>query len=306
MRGTVVLLALFAVSGCALGSFELLLTVDQNSDSIRRFDPVTGTALGSFGSLQLTDPQSVKVSKLGTFCYVMDYGDRAIKKFNYNTGEYLGSIPSILTSTTWIHEFSNGDLLLYQWSSSFVRRVNSAGTLLNSYPAPGGALNIRGAAIGPAGEVYVAWAGTNRIHQYSGSGVLGSQSAVFASPFSETGQMEISGSFGVVCDGGSGTFRTFATGNPPTAGSMVNLDTRLDYAYSAAFGHGDLLYIGGIPQSGNDSIQVLNRSTMSVTGSFGSGTIVGMDIVVAPEPGSLVSLGLGGIALLVSKRRNRT
>lgn len=80
---------LCALASSSFASYELMLVVDQTRDDIQRYDALTGAYLGSFGSLQLSNPQSVKLVPGKSECLVTDRDFNRISRFNYSTGELI-------------------------------------------------------------------------------------------------------------------------------------------------------------------------------------------------------------------------
>ena len=73
----------------AFASFELALITDNTTKTIHRYDVDAGVYLGSFGANRLSGTVgSICVDKANNWAYVVD--GVSIKKFNYNTGEYIG------------------------------------------------------------------------------------------------------------------------------------------------------------------------------------------------------------------------
>lgn len=302
------ILAVALLGAQTFASYELMLVVDQETNYISRYDPVTGTFLGTFGGLQLINPQSVALIPGTSDCLVTDFSTQRIHRFNYSTGQFISAFdnPFITATTAVLSPFSDGTFLLWSYNANIVHRINATGTLLNSFSVPVGASTICGAGVGSSNEVFIAWNGINKIQRYAANGTVQGQSAAFASSFGTGAQMVVSGSYGYFTTSGN-TVVKFATGNPAIALESVAL-TAGDASYRAARGHGDLTYFSGKNSGVTPSIWVYDGVKKVRLGRFtpiGVTTPVSMAIVVAPEPGTLLALA-GGLAWIGRRRKART
>jgi len=298
-------LCLGALCTPVFASYELLLVVDQLSDSIRRYDPVTGASLGSFGGLQLTNPQSIAIIPGTSECVVTDPVSDTLNRFNYSTGQPISSvgISNSLGVSPVVHAFTDGTFLLWSFSGSVAQRISAGGTLLNTFSVPAGATSMSAAGVGPSNEVYIAWNGTNRIQRYASNGALQGQSAVFAGSFGAGAQMSVAGNYGYLTSS-SNRVTKFTIGNPATALENVPFPAG-EFTYGTARGHGDLTYFSGVDNADNAQIWIYDGATKHRHGQFslGAGVIpVSMATVVAPEPTTMLVLS-GGLAILLRRRK---
>lgn len=295
--------AFVATSPVALASYELMLVVDQSKDSISRFDALTGASLGTFGELQLSDPQSIALIKGTSECLVFDNTTDRVNRFNYSTGEYLSSfvLPIAPAPSQILEPLPDGTFLSWGYLTSQLYRISATGGLLNSYAAPAGGSFVSAAGVGPSGEVYAAWVGTNKIHRYGINGATQGVSAA-SGPFADGTQMSTNSAFGYFTQS-TNTLYKFLPGNPATGIEAVTFAAST-ILYGVAMGHGDLTYACGKDASGA-GIWVLNGATKNQVGKFtpsGVTTPIHMAIVVAPEPTTMLALGVGIAALLRRKR----
>lgn len=298
------IVAVFAVAPLSMASYELMLVVDQSKDSISRFDALTGASLGTFGALQLEDPQSIALIKGTSECLVFDNATDRVNRFNYSTGEYLSSfaLPIAPAPSQIIEPLPDGTFLSWGYLTSQLYRITATGGLLNSYSAPAGGSFVSAAGVGPSGEIYAAWVGTNKIHRYGINGATQGVSAV-GGPFADGTQMNTNSAFGYFTQS-SNTIYKFLPGNPATGIEAVTFAAGTSL-FGVAMGHGDLTYACGKDAAGA-GVWVLNGATKTQVGKFtpaGITTPVHMAIVVAPEPTTMLALCAGIAALLRRKRR---
>lgn len=298
------ILAVVAVAPMSFASYELMLVVDQAKDSISRYDAVTGASLGTFGALQLEDPQSIALVKGTSECLVFDTATDRVNRFNYSTGQYLSSftLPIAPAPSQIIEPLPDGTFLSWGYSTTQLYRMSATGGLLNTYTAPASGGTVSAAGVGPSGEVYAAWTGTDKIHRYGINGTAQGVSAV-SGPFASGAQMNTNSAYGYFTQS-SNTLYKFVPGNPATGIETMTLAVGTNL-YGVAMGHGDLVYACGNDASGV-GIWVLNGGTKTQVGKFtpaGVTNPVHMAIVVAPEPTTMLALGAGIAALLRRKRR---
>lgn len=82
----------------ALASFELVLAACQSDGKVYRFDGTTGAYLGNFGPSNAST-WSVVADQPRNLAYLSSLG--RIMKYNYNTGELVGSINYFMGSDLW-------------------------------------------------------------------------------------------------------------------------------------------------------------------------------------------------------------
>lgn len=120
-------LALFGGAATSHASYELMLVGDVTDREIDRYDPVTGTYLGSFGKGFLSSVTDVKVDSSTGRAYVADYSAGRIKTFDYSTGLYLGSFTAS-TGAYFVSQLSNGNLVASGYGNTVPTQYTTAGT----------------------------------------------------------------------------------------------------------------------------------------------------------------------------------
>lgn len=303
-------------------SYELMLVVDQTNKVIRRMDPISGAQLGSFGTGYLNEPSDVKV--VGNVAYVLDrtlpvtLGNTRIRRFNYSTGLFLGT--TALPGAEWGLSAAESSFVVLP-SGFLYADANPVGSTVVSHhlfdgtfsfyqgSGPGG-FRYRGVAYDPtSGMVYRAGGGAIR---WSLFGTLITNDAAIGSisTGATTRSMLRVGRRMYVANASDARLDVFdiATDGSLSALSPISVPGFAANSLSGlAMGHGNVMYVSG-QDGANSSVGRITRvdtATGEVYGAVtapGLGTVRGMDVIVAPEPGTLAALG-GGLALLLRRRK---
>lgn len=277
-------------------SYELLLAVDQGMDRVHRFDPVTGLSLGSFGEGMMVNPTKIALDRSAGIAYVTNFSLQSVQKWNYSTGEYLGDLVNSLGNAYGIARLNNGNIAVA--NGALVQVYNPAGGFLNSFATTGFGLGTDGA------NLFVGEFGQIRKFKENGT-LLGTVTTSLAND-----DINVRGE--TAYTGGGGYGNTFGRFNPQsmtgftqfTVGNLANTGN----VEATALSHGAFLYV---PGRATDDITRGVFSRYHTTAGFGVSTfgnlpntsrITGMEIVLAPEPGSLAVFGLGLIALMRKRR----
>lgn len=283
-----------------LASFELVLVADNTSKQINRIDGATGISLGSFGGGGfLSAARGVAAYASTGTALVLETG--FVSRFNFHTGEYQGLGFSVFSTMTSMARNYDGTLMF--WSTASAARYSATGTLMGIYNAPAGQL-IKEATLGPFGRTYLTTQkadGTNsQIHWYTTStGALeGTQNWLNMSLTSD-------GTYAIATfESSHSEFWTATAGNGNPVSGFYSGATGLPATQfnSAAVGHIGMSYHGAY----NGSWHVLRYDygvnvSRGLFGSFDS--VDGLDVVAAPEPGTMAVLSLGLLPLLKRRRR---
>ncbi len=292
-------------------SFELGIVLDIGGPSplLKRFDMVTGTYFGSFGAGYLsTGAQSLVMDQSTNSVFVLT-NVGPIQRFNYNTGEYLGEFSPPYSSTGCLGHANKALLAPLNGNLSVVGATDYFGRLLGVYAGNSGDIFYSGCLAGN-GKVYSLSGNSPRRLKWWNEGAYGT------TPLGESDvpdlapglpwQMAVNGSNIVFTDRGQNMFNTFVdTSGPVLVQEKVNLGAYLSASYGTAFGHNSLVFIAG--QSGSTGqIVRYNTTTRQFRGAFGSSNLtfpVALQVVTAPEPGSLIGIGIALSALFLRRRR---
>ncbi|MCE9558713.1 MAG: PEP-CTERM sorting domain-containing protein [Armatimonadetes bacterium] len=306
------LLGCVAVSAFSQASFELVLALDTTNRTVHRYDGDTGTYLGNFGNLRIgSGAFAMGVDQARNKVYVGT--DEGIKAFNYNTGEFITTIPTAGPSN--ISTFSNGDLLIQ--SGAGVWRANSttgANIVTYNVSAGGQQGSVAAAAVDENDQVFISdssvssAANNAKIDRFAGDGTyIGSTGFYTQRLFSFYQQMQARGGNLVIGDDNTGFINTMTY----TAGAMgvpskITNASDMTQVMGVAMGHGDVRYRSGYGPSGASRIIISTATGGPIitfaTPQIAANTMRKICVIVAPEPGSLLGLGLG---LLVISRRKK-
>ncbi len=288
----------------AFASLEMLMMVDPTAKVIRRYDPITGVSLGSFGAGVLVNPTDIAVVNHDTV-FVSDNYDTAgaystIYKMNPHTGEVLGQMFNInIYNAQAIAVSNNGNLYTFDYGSQV--NVGKFNTLKLAYT--GSTFNHLGVAavaqdlLSTGGETFLMSYGTS-----FGTASFAAGSFVAVATGSTIRAIEKAGNQYVTASatGAITVYQSTLTG----ATTLLTAQTGLSSAFGLAMGH-QMVYASGNDASGNRKVAILNPVTRTVVGSFSVSNSLStgkMAIILAPEPGSLAILGFGALTMLLRRR----
>jgi len=301
----------------AQATFDMMLLGDNTTagnQRVVRYDPINRVVLGSFGQGFLNENiVDVAVDQATSRAFVLQQNG-GVRVFNYNTGDYLNAFTVSSLYNTLSFEPGSQNLYFAEGNGSVAtpaRVYNTAGTILGGYTTSLATASVRH----PSGSSFFASWGLN------GTGITAVRHTS--------------------ATGGTPTFSTaaytFAVGNAPLHGLFVDnfflglakigTDLRIysnltdpgnfvggpvilydlgaasGTAYDMANGHGTLVYVLDGNKISTVSMGPVITPLGSHTVSFATAAnIKGMAMVVAPEPGTLIALGIG-IGAMMRKRR---
>lgn len=304
-------IALLLLSGVAIAhaSFELVLATDYSTSgsAVRRYDGLTGIYLGSFGEGLLSTPTGIALDQANNMAFVNDNPSASVgrvSKWNYNTGEFLGSFLYTKNGVASLSRNSDGTLNVVTPGSAL--RFAPNGAVVATY-LPGAGISFISAIQTLDGSMFLTGrnaGGSGRLeaHNYS-SGALQTTFAWFADYAARlSGSTVLNGysvgsTVGVEYDSWSSTSVTGASFVLTSHNAVTGI----------AVGHNNLVYVSGTTPTGS-IIQRLDASstTMVLGTTFGTNltNCKGIAVVVAPEPVSLTIL-LPGLVAVMRRRRNR-
>lgn len=304
-------LALLSVSTSAMASFDLILVADSGQSVVHRYDGDSGTYLGKFGEGTLGTVRGVMADKATQTAYVAH--SNGYSAFNYNTGEHLYYNDRTGSST---HDFaigSNGFLMTAHSnvSSTVIRWFSGASPASPFFnvTTSSGAGSMTSIGTASDGRKYGYNVTLGQLIGWASNGLISDQLVTYGTA-TGISKGAVRGDEMVMLSAGGNTRRiTLPTGTAFAGGALTNpFTTSVEFD----FGHeGDGWGLGT-----NASGTRLQRyaKTIGGAGNFydavGPGrtlsqvtTPVGMSVVTAPEPGTLIALGAGALALLRRRRK---
>lgn len=290
------------------------MVADRGNDAIHRFDGISGAYLGSFGQGYVQNPMALALDQANNRVFVAEPtngsngsvgGSARIWSFNYNTGEYLNSF-----TTNFLYGIPQ-----IAYRSGFLS-VGNDGSIYDRYDVNTG-LVVR-TSQWPLASAGLAHQGTN-LWAFSDNKVYSRDDVtnglvttytmatpVASSTLSGQRQLAISGNRALAV--GAISFSGFRLDTLSTSGTnamVTNSISGYNQMNGAGFGHGDIAYVGGTRSAGGGAISRILWSSGTHLQTLGSGILSephGIAVVVAPEPGSLLGMGVAALAFLRRKR----
>lgn len=296
----------------AHASFDLSLVTDAGTNSVHRIDPITNAYLGSFGGGILSNPRGIAINQSLQRAYILDASSR-VSVWNYNTGEFVSSFNSSVSGASFLNANSDGTLNVA--GSTFVRRFSVSGSTLATYTRSG-AFNIQQGIRLQDGQFYMSTrTGDNRAVErfnYSTGAFIGSSLWYADRLIPMSGSYDPSpnaNALNAFAFTGTVTVELDTFNNGPT-NSSASATSLLDTVAGIAEGHGSMSFVLGrdktTPTRGGIARFDRNTFTYGLT-LAGTANIVnptGLANVVAPEPGTMIAVGVG-LAALARRRRPR-
>lgn len=294
----------------AFASYEVLLVSDNSTKSVHRFDPISGAYLGNFGGGFLTGALDVAVNQTLGLAYIRE-NSTTVQVFNYSTGI---AVNKYTLAGSDIEVASDGSLLTAT-SSTMISHFNAAGGFIENWSAPSG---FTFGGVAQASPGYAAtWLVSPSVQSISvykfGSPTL--FSSIPATGYGTTIRAVSGNANGFLSVSNDSSVGRISNWTGITSGVYANsfgygsLSADLLTVTGAAFGHGAYAYACGISALDITKGQISRFDRTALGGfslsTFGSAYLknpTGMASVVAPEPTTLVVLGLGALAL---RRRRR-
>lgn len=302
-------MATLGLSVSSFASFELALISDNTTKTIHRYDVDSGVYLGSFGANRLTGTVgSVCIDQSINAAYVAD--GSSIKKFDYNTGEYLG----FMTVTGPIRQMNlanDGRLIVANTAAGAGPNIYTFGSTTPTTTPGYNTTTIVAAGIQSQNGGYNDLLNDTSIYRLVGRSNPANIPTSYVAGGSATG-VDMAGRNNRLSYVFSGGWFTWGIASTTAAGGVVGLSfasaPTLTAGYSltgTSFGHVDAYAVatnGTASQMGFFDIANFNVTVRNLPSQIQNARDVA--VVVAPEPASMLALG-SGIALLIRRRRNR-
>jgi hypothetical protein len=322
------LLVALGAAAISSASFDLVMVMDYGTKSIHRFDGSTGLYLGQFANGHITSMSSFAINRATGSAYIADSSAQIIREFNFNTGNHIndftvsGNFPS--SQSLGVH--SNGNLHTGYVAGGSLQLSNSgqslgfhAHPLINTIAAVplGSTVHRSGKSLVYASDLNGSALSAGSVHVVDPSSpnspvTVASVGFTGLGDYNRRTQIAVSSGdkIGIVSSNGGFAFGTTdATASSVTMSSFGTVSgTRLVAPSGLAYGHGLTMYMSGkdpLNTARGRINRLIHGSPSNVLASFGEDQLIDpgqMAIVVAPEPGSLLMLAVGGMLLLRRKR----
>ncbi len=309
------LIAALLVTAASHASFDLMLLGDNStagSERVIRYDPVNRVQLGSFGQGFLNAAVAdVAVDGATGRAFVLQVNG-GVRVFNYNTGDFIDGFTLSGSYGAIAFDSTSNRITFGQGGGNGITpgKVYDANTLSLAADLTGTFM-----ATAPLRRPGTSWyasygidlAVANHIayrHSITGGAPLSSTTITsFASSSSPREAIFTADNrlMGVLPGGGGIQLWSIGTDASGFVGSHTTTTVPATFANNLdiANGHGNLAYIlnGSSVLSYHTGLnQVMGTQTLA------SSTYQGMAVVVAPEPGTMLALA-GGVLALLRKRR---
>ena len=312
----IALLLIVLVTASANASFDLMLLPSTVDSQVRRFDPVNRIGLGSFGNLGVGSGISVNLQSANNAYVTSGNGTQV---YNISTGETIGGgfVPDAITTTSL-----DGQTLFETWGNRIYRYDSGLNLNFGSGVIASGLVSSLSLGLNR-----VASFGTDSLGNFSyiifdtNAGTIGTWQTII--PAASFGGINTIGTGFAALEGGNMRLRipyrtntstdvfqtlTFINNGVLTASTQFFMTGYGAGLKSIMPGHAGFWIVG-------DDISSATTTRISKylgNGGFaGTYTTTAVDVpstrwsganVVAPEPGSMIALGLGIAALLKRKK----
>lgn len=312
----------FAVSP-AIASYELLLIPEAETGRVHRIDPVTGASFGFFGGSELV-PNQVAASPSQRTAWV---NGSFLGSFDYSTGARLGATGAV-TSATLFHDPAQNHL--YTLAFGTLTRRTTAGAVLTSFTATiSGSSYAWSASLLPGNRAIVFGSTNGNLAARTFSLTDGATISTLQGSLAITqASYNVGQSFAITRGANTYVYYAMRDGDGlwRIGRTTVNVNGAIvshaasslsgfalgSYSLGLAPSHNGF-YVVGADLIGGTRVReflVTDQGSWLALNSYqlpsitySSNTFMNVATVLAPEPASLVALGLGAITLL---RRRRT
>lgn len=319
-RGHLVLLCALALPSASFASFELGLVL--TATEVYRYDVETASYLGKFGTGRINGARKLAINQSDGTAHVLSYnpvsGSR-VSVFNYSTGSLLRSINFNSSSNYTNISFDNSGNYILSGSyggSNEIARYSATGAFVGAFAAPSATLQTFYDGVqAPNGDFYGVVQNTtttlgNRLYRWNSSGL----SPVLVDTLSTTSSLpyfnlDLLGNKIIAQDGMNVPSRVYTAGASGFTG--ISLNWSIPFGTSGTIGgawtHTGYMILWDSTASPNHELIFWDEASRTyypyvILANSPTATALDFDIVVAPEPGTMLALA-GGLGFLARKRR---
>lgn len=321
-RGHLVLLCALALPSASFASFELGLVL--TATEVYRYDVETASYLGKFGTGRINGARKLAINQSDGTAHVLSYSSNSgsrISVFNYSTGSLLRSVNLAAPSNYTNLSFDNsGNYILsglYNETSE-IARYTSAGTFLGALAAPSATLQTFYDGVQtPNGDFYGVVQNTtttlgNRLYRWNSSGLaptlVDTITTTSSLPYFN---LDLLGNKIIAQNGVNVPSRVYTAGVSGSTGVSGNWSYPFGTsgAIGGAWTHTGYMILWDSSASPNHELIFWDEASRTyypyvTLDNSPTATALDFDIVVAPEPGTMLALA-GGLGLLAKRRRSR-
>ncbi len=305
MKGIVVL-GLLAIVGFAQASFELVLVADNGTNTnatrkIQRFDANSGVYLGSFGSFG-SNIIDTHLNQATNRMFVVE--STVMSEWDYNTGEFIASHVNAGGITLRAVRPDRQRLAFFDGLPDF-GLVGFPNAINGTFTGLVAGAQYR-SGIWTTNTEIIAWDAATKVFRRVAVNAAGTSATATAAS-----GIYFSASFGQMARNAGTTDLIMAAGTDIKVIDSVSL-TGFSFAApvgitnAVASGHEGyfLASTGGIPAA---AVVTRYDRFNNFRGQFGNGILTSptsMQTVLAPEPGTMIALGAGVVALLRRRKKS--
>lgn len=298
-----------AVSFAAIGhaSFEMMLIADNTNGVIHRYDPVNRVYLGSFGQGSLFPVSSMALDQTNGRVFVKQ--GNFLTAFNYATGEALFSSVGSIGAIAYRENF--GDLITA--TSLGLTRATVTLTGIGGSNLYTGSVPTLAQVTTNGSDVFVANPSNGTFTRFTGSSTATTtvNTGTNAGMTGDTIAGMMTSQSGALTFALSSTDRRYFVTSSAAISNVPGEVSTLTTTTAITRGHGEYGYFLGTTATGfgyqkfyENGVNVQNFAQVALPSQIGS--INSAVTVVAPEPGSMIALGVGVAAVLRKRKARRS
>ena len=297
----VLLLGAFALASASFATFDLVYVADEGTDTIHRFDGGSGVYLGAFTG-PFSNPRGIAIDQTNSRMFVT--ADNGIFIIDLWSGTLMNAEAQSGQGAT---VYAPGQYLFaVNGSSNYLGGgLDGSSGWFTGASLPG-AIALRKGVDYQNNVLFTASAAAG-VQRYSLGSFFGAATLLSTQALTTPGtlgQTAVGTGYALTADGSTNKLHfTFASGGGT---DFVSPYSTLSTLVGVDFAHNDVFYAAGRNATNTSGllIQSSTRFTGTALRTYGSGILqnpTAVATITAPEPASMIGLGLG--ALLLRRRR---